>query len=180
MADVAIVLTGMTRTGMQPNDQLHFADGIDRLTESIRLHKDGATKRILLSGGYGSLIDHEIESEMLATMLIDCGVNKRNILMERESRNTFENAKFTARLLEELNLKDRQLMLVTSAFHMRRAILCFSKQDIEVIPYPVDFRSKELKLDISLLIPSSYAIESWKLIIEESVGIAVYRVMGYI
>lgn len=180
VCDIAIVLTGMTRTGMPNTDQIHFADGVDRITESIRLYDRKIVNKILVSGGYGSLIDQEIESVILAQMLNSCSISHSDIIVEENSRNTYENAMYTGKKLVALDLKEQRLILVTSAFHMRRSLLCFQKQNIEVIPYPVDYRSKKLNLDFSLLIPSTDSIEIWIILIEEWVGIMAYKIMGYI
>ena len=60
------------------------------------------------------------------------GVPGRSMLLERNSRNTYDNALYTAVVLNNKNIK--RILLVTSAFHMRRAVALFEKQGFDVVP----------------------------------------------
>ncbi|MEO9477921.1 MAG: YdcF family protein [Cyclobacteriaceae bacterium] len=177
--DVAIVLTGMTKTNMSQADQLHFSDGADRITEAIDLYKSGTVRKILISGGSGSLLYDEVESNKLKEFAITCGVKSNDVIVESESRNTYENAFYTKKALEQRNYMDRELLLITSAFHMPRAIRCFNKQSLTITPFPVDYRSSKISLDPALFVPSARALDNWGLLFNEWVGIIAYRLVGY-
>ena len=71
-------------------------------------------------------------------MLIDLGVPEDQILVETRSINTTQNARYSAEILREHGFT--QPILVTSAFHMKRAVLNFKKQGIDVVPYPADYQ----------------------------------------
>lgn len=177
--DVAIVLTGMTKTNMSQVDQLHFSDGADRITEAIDLYKSGFVRKILISGGSGSLLYDEVESNKLKEFAITCGVKSNDVIVESESRNTYENAFYSKKALEQRNYLDRELLLITSAFHMPRAMRCFNKQGLSITPFPVDYRSSKISLDPALLIPSSRALYNWETLCNEWIGIIAYRLVGY-
>ena len=66
------------------------------------------------------------------------GVPESKILVETRSINTTQNARYSAEILRAQGLT--QPILVTSAFHMKRAVLNFEKQDITVTPYPADYQ----------------------------------------
>ncbi|MEP0367165.1 MAG: YdcF family protein [Cyclobacteriaceae bacterium] len=177
--DVAIVLTGMTKTNMSQADQLHFSDGADRMTEAIDLYKIGNVRKILISGGSGTLLYDEIESNKLKEFAITCGVKSNDVIVEAESRNTYENAFYSKKALEQRDYLDRELLLITSAFHMPRAMRCFDKQGLSITPFPVDYRSSKMSLDPALLVPSARALDNWTLLFNEWIGILAYRLVGY-
>lgn len=180
LCDIGVVLTGMTHVNRIPTDQIHFAEGADRITEAIRLHKDGLIGQIIISGGIATILDEETsESEQLKELLLTCRIREKDFKLENKSRNTYENAFYTGELLKELKLADRKILLITSAFHMRRALRCFEKQGLDVIPFPVDFHSQPITFNPSQLIPSIQSLQNWKILCEEGMGILVYRLIGY-
>ncbi len=79
-------------------------------------------------------------AEVMRDLLLKTGVPAGMLWVERESTNTYENARNAARILRE-NGVDR-IALVTEAYHMRRAEGCFRKQGIRVVPAPCGFRSR--------------------------------------
>ena len=178
--DIAVVLTGITQTDIKKEGQIEFLEGADRITEALKLYKKGKVKKILISGGSGSILYPELnEGTALAQFAIDMGVPEEDILLESQSRNTHENAHFTKELIDQNHLGERSILLITSAFHMPRARRCFYKVGITPVCYPVDYRSGG-KISYTLMIPSAGTLSSWDLLISEVVGICVYKVMGYI
>lgn len=178
--DVGIVLSGMTRLGQYPKDQVHFADGVDRITEALRLYNKGTINKILLTGGSSSIIYDNAESNDLMIFLIESGVKSSDLIVETESMNTHQNAVNAVRMIKELGLVDSKILLITSAFHMKRSLLCFEKQGLEVLSYPVDYRTSSEKFGLSMLVPSSDSIKIWRALIEEITGAFTYKLMGYI
>ena len=69
---------------------------------------------------------------------MDLGVPEDKIIVEGKSVNTTQNAKFSTELMKERGLT--KPILVTSAFHMRRSVLNFAKNGVEVVAYPADYR----------------------------------------
>jgi uncharacterized SAM-binding protein YcdF (DUF218 family) len=111
--------------------------------------------------------------------LLEIGIPETDILVEANSRNTHENARFVAEMMKG---KDASFLLITSAFHMRRAEGCFKKAGIKVFSWPVDRISMpedEIYNIQNLFVPSSESLMNWSLFLKEIIGYEVYRIMGY-
>ena len=99
-------------------------------------------------------------------------------MVETGSQNTRENAEFSKSLLAAKGAK--RLLLVTSAFHMPRAVPCFRKLGMQVTPVPTDYQSgwehPEPPLgwlpDAEHLFRSKFALKEW-------LGLIVYRLRGW-
>jgi uncharacterized SAM-binding protein YcdF (DUF218 family) len=177
--DYGIVLGGIAEWD-ENYKRLIFKGSTDRLAQAINLYKTGKIKKLLLSGGSGSEAKPE-EKEMLfiREYLLQVGIPEDGILVESDSRNTHENAKFVAKMM---NGKEGSYLLITSAFHMRRAEACFKKEAINVFTWPVDRLSisEDEELNIhNLIVPSAEYILGWTLLLKEIIGYEVYRIMGY-
>ena len=100
-------------------------------------------------------------------------MDSRNILFEKRSRNTFENAIFTGEIFDDLKIK--KWGIVTSASHMKRAIATFEKQHPEIVfdPIPVDFQTA----NSIYLKPGNMqsSLNFWRIYIHETVGYWVYK-----
>ncbi len=179
--DVAIILTGVTDTERKPQDRVYFQRGADRVMHPLQLFKMGKVKHFLISGGSGRLVGtKESESEELAQVLRMCGVPDSCITIENRSRNTHENALFSAEILTR-QFPKQSYLLVTSAFHMRRAEGCFKKAGIPVTLFSTDFYSHPRKITPDAwLIPSEGAIGKWSVIWHEWIGYLMYWLMGYV
>lgn len=179
--EVGIILTGITNTGKESEDRVYFQKGADRLLHTVQLYKLGKIKKILITGGAAKLIGEGVaEAIQLRKVLLFCGVNEQDIILEDQAKNTRENALFSKRALDSLDIKGNQL-LITSAFHMRRAKGCFKKVELSVDIYPVDYYTYDRKLTPDkILIPSEAALGKWALLIHEVTGYVVYKVTGYL
>jgi uncharacterized SAM-binding protein YcdF (DUF218 family) len=176
---VGIVLGGYS--SYDPHtEQINFQQSTDRLNAALLLYRKGKIGKILLSGGTGSLTDQSLEADYIATYLRNIGIPKRDILIESESRNTHQNAIYTAQVLQENDLLS-PCILITSAYHMPRAKRCFTKAGIEVEDFSVDRTHGPRKFYFDhLFIPNLEAMFSWSGLIKEWIGMFVYKVMGYI
>ncbi len=174
------MLTGVVEHLIQIEDQVSFSEGADRYVETISLLQQGKIDRIIIVGGSGSILDQEFsESEKLLELAMKMGIPDSLISIEPDSRNTHENAELGVRILKN-SFPDYNPVLITSSFHMKRSILCFKKEGMEVDPYPVDFRSTLNIFDYNLLFPDIGAIEKWQIVTKELVGLIFYRLAGYI
>ena len=108
----------------------------NRLLTAVRLQRKLGVP-ILLSGGQ-VYEDTGAEAKIARRILIDLGVPEEQILVETRSVNTTQNARYSAEILRAQDLT--QPILVTSAFHMKRAVLNFEKQGVDVVPYPADYQ----------------------------------------
>lgn len=179
-SDVAIVLGGMIQTISLHPGRPELSDSADRLTDAIRLYKAGKVKKILFTGGSGLLFaDAYKEADLAKEIFLGLGVLEKDLIWENNSRNTFENAVETKKLLNEKKLESA--VLITSAFHMKRAAGCFVKQGITFFPYPTDYRATNLQSGaFELYIPSASFLDQTTLSIKEWVGYFVYRAKSYL
>lgn len=176
--DYGIVLGGMISYDAELK-RMNCMRSIDRLVQAVYLYKKGKIRKIFISGGSGSLMDPEYkEAIYLKQYLIDIGIPASDILGETNSRNTYENAIYTA---EVLNEPDKKYLLITSAVHMRRALGCFRKQGIIAAPFSTDRFSGPRKYQFDhLFVPSIGAFSTWMVLLKEYVGYVTYAVTGYI
>ena len=180
-ADAAVLLTGITEVNKSPHDRVYLGSGADRLTSALWLYRAGRVRRILISGGSGAVLAKaHTEANDLATLLRLAGVPNSAILLEDKSRNTRENALFTKQLVAAMPELDT-LILVTSAFHQRRALGCFAKVGLHPIPFPAGYRSADRRASPDYwLVPSPEALVNFSLLIHEVSGWLTYKVLGYL
>ena len=88
------------------------------------------------------------------------------------SRNTIENIQFSKQILEAKHLPPPYL-LITSAFHMRRALLICKKANLNVEPYPCNFFAGKGIFTFADFIPSAQTLSDWNIYIKELVGYVV-------
>ncbi|UOG76875.1 YdcF family protein [Hymenobacter tibetensis] len=179
-ADAAVLLTGITGVGKSPHDRVYLHEGADRLTNALWLWRAGRVRHILVSGGSGAMLKKvHTEAEDLITLLHLAGVPDSVIIKEDRSRNTRENALLTKRIVAARPELDT-LILVTSAFHQRRAMGCFAQVGLHPLPFPAGFFSSDRSPTPDYwLTPSANALNRWSLLLHEIVGYIIYKVLGY-
>ena len=177
-ADAAVLLTGITQVAKSPHDRVYLGAGADRFTSALWLYRAGRVRRIIVSGGSGAVqATAHTEADDLTTLLRLAGVPNAAIIREGKSRNTRENALFTKRLLTP---EQDTLILVTSAFHQRRALGCFAKAGLHPISFPAGYRSNDRSLaPDAWLVPSAEAMANFGLLTHEVVGWLIYKSLGY-
>lgn len=177
--ELGIVLTGVTMNMDDIPDRVFFSKGADRVLHAVQLYKGGKIKKILISGGSGSVLRKDIpESDKLRQVMLYSGVKDSDIIIENRSRNTRENALFSKQVIDSLGLKGGKL-LITSAFHMRRSMGCFDKVEVGVEPFKVDFYHGSSGFRLDDLVPNEYSLYLWNVLIHEVTGNIVYRLLGY-
>ena len=178
-ADMIVVLGGVTGPSLPPRQSVEAMSGIDRLIDAVRLLRAGKARAIIVSGGssYGRG-PGVTEAEHLRDLALDFGVRERQVLLEMESRNTFQNAKFVRQRLEQMGFG--RVLLVTSASHMWRAVACFRKQGLAVIPVPADIEVVPRPFNLLRFLPHSESMNFSSRAIKEYVGYFVYWVRGWI
>ncbi len=117
--------------------QPELSDSAERQISFATLAHQYPAAKLVMTGGNGSLIDNELrEADYVAQFLQQLQVDSSRLLVERESRNTYENA-VNSKLL--VNPQPGEVwILVTSAGHMPRANGVFCKLNWQVLPWPVD------------------------------------------
>jgi len=181
--DVGIVLGGFSNLKVYHQDDFYdFGCRGSRLTQAVELYFTGKIYRILISGGSGFVSDQTAsEGRAIKDYLIRVGVPEEHILIEPDSRNTYENAVYTKALLEKESLDQTRLLLITSANHLYRSKRIFKKVGLAVTPFPVDFVGEEyISTPDFWLIPTHITFENWSSLIHEWVGLLVYKMRGWI
>ncbi len=179
--DVGIVLTGIANLQKEPDDRVYFNKGADRIIHAIELYKRGKIRKILVSGGTGSLKRPDLtEANALLKVLQLFDIPEEDIIIEKESRNTHENALYSAKILND-SFADGKFILITSAFHLRRAKGCFEKVGIATDTFSTDFYTHPTSFTVdSMLLPNESAFDKWQTFIREILGIGAYKLAGYI
>ncbi|WP_229253688.1 YdcF family protein [Dyadobacter sp. NIV53] len=151
------------------------------LLEAFLLYKAGKIKKILISGTSQPYLmaAKKGETRLAAQLLLDWGVKAGDIIYEERSRNTRENAIFSARILRS-KFPGGKYLLITSAFHMRRSLGCLAKVNIDADAFPADFYGGEYPLDFQFLfVPNSNALAYFDLLWHEWTGYIMYKLVGY-
>lgn len=139
-ADAIVLLGGGLGLPLPPRKTPQLVSGSDRLWQAAQLYNAGRAPYLLITGGnVFSAPGFEAEAYYSAQVLAAWGVPREKIIIESLSRTTQQNAEFIAPLLSSLNA--RTILLVTSAYHMRRSLSTFRNQlssEIEIIPASSD------------------------------------------
>ena len=176
-ADAAVVLAGTVDLALSTPERIELYDRPERIIEGAELVRSGRARLLVISGGSGDPLRPEArEAEYLATLARRLGVPSGQILLQGDSRTTFEDAERTAAILKRRGIQS--FFLVTSAFHLPRAVACFSKQGLDPIPYPVDFRVTPITATHNPYAPTAGGLTLSTLAVHEYLGIAWYWVLG--
>ncbi len=118
--------------------QVAIGGGAERLTELSVLARRYPKAKLVFSGGSGRLFGQDVkEADVFGPLFDILALDKARIVLDNQSRNTFENALATHRLINPG--PGETWILITSAFHMPRSAGTFRKAGWQIIPYPVDF-----------------------------------------
>ena len=169
-ADAIVILGGGMGSNTNTCPYAEMFSGADRVWHAARLWKAGKAPVVMASG----------TNEVFSTkpLLLDLGVPEAAIRIENEARNTEENAKNVVRCLQG-KAKPR-VLLVTSAWHMRRAKLMFERYapGLEVIAAPCDHEAtlySDGSLDVSSFFPCADALRGNSIGMKEIIGYWGYK-----
>lgn len=172
----AIVVLGGTMsppTAGRPWPDLSAA--ADRVWHAERLFRAGKAPLVVLSGGSDLSVSLAPEALAMSAFIQDLGVPAAAVLLEPDSRSTRENARFTARLLRDRKID--QVLLVTSAWHMSRALAHFRAQGLTVTPAATD-HSPTLTPGMAGWLPDPGSLESSSRALKEVVGLWMLPILG--
>ena len=152
----------------------------ERVQQAVSLYKKGYARNIIFSSGYAFVYK---EPALMNTLAVSLGVPQDAIILEEKASNTYENVKFTSRILK--NKGWNKILLVSSPYHMLRASLVFKKQspDINVIYTPIAksiFYSHERVDSEGRIIWKRINYEQIKSLLHEYAGIFYYWFKQYI
>jgi uncharacterized SAM-binding protein YcdF (DUF218 family) len=121
----------ITNKEISPHSQLS-SSALMRLTEGIRIFKKLDNGKLIVSGyGGDDETPHAIISKEVA---VSMGIDEKNILTQEEVKDTFEEAQYVKKIVG-----DKDFILVTSAYHMPRAMKLFKQNGLNAIAAPTDF-----------------------------------------
>lgn len=138
--DGIIVLGGSVDTDLSAAHHTPVVShAADRFFAPAELARRYPNARIVFTGGSANLVSPGArEADYSVPILENIGISRERLIVERDSRNTYENAIFTKRLVAPK--PGERWLLVTSAFHMPRSMGIFRKAGFDVEAYPVDWR----------------------------------------
>ena len=173
--DGIIVLGGSVSPGLTARrNQPILNDNSERLIAFVELARTYPDARLVFTGGGKGGTRVRTEAAISADVVAALGIDAARVTYEDRSTNTYENAVFLKGIVQPEAAQT--WLLITSAWHMPRAVASFQAVDWRVIPYPVDYRTGGspgwgIGLVPTRLVDLRTALHEW-------VGLMVYRIMG--
>lgn len=154
-------------------------DAAERMIAFAALARRYPEARLVFSGGNGALEPGEVsEADAVRLTLVELGIDLQRVTFERRSRNTAENAAFTRQIIDPA--AGSRWLLVTSAFHMPRAVGCFRAAGFPVTAYPVDYRTISPRLLDGGFTRVAQGLDLTDLVVKEWLGLVAYYLSGRI
>jgi uncharacterized SAM-binding protein YcdF (DUF218 family) len=175
--DGVVMLGGAFHVSLaEARDEVSLNDGAERLFAFMELARRYPHARLAFAGGSGQLSPGRLtEAALLVRALAQAGFADERLVLEDRSRTTWENAL----LLREVAQPQpgERWLLVTSAWHMPRAVGSFRGAGWDVIAWPVDYRTfPGAGLDLGFSIVDG--LEAFEIAAREWIGLAGYRLLG--
>lgn len=153
-------------------------EAAERMTAVAELARRYPAARIVFTGGNGSLLFPDaIEADYALRLFANLGIPRERILLERQSRNTAENARFSKAEVQPKS--GERWILVTSAAHMPRAIGAFRQVEFPIEAYPVDWRTRGVE---DLFVPFAWlstGLDRTDTALHEWAGLLGYWLSGH-
>lgn len=142
----------------------------------LKLAREYPHAKRVYTGGSSSMVEQGFKGADVARQLFEeQGIEVSSMIFERESRNTWENAVLSKKLVDPK--ADENWVLITTAWHMPRSVGIFCQQGWKVIPYPVDYRANKdnlLRVDWEIADHLNWLTAA----VKEWIGIAAYTYTG--
>ncbi|MCH9770434.1 MAG: YdcF family protein [Gammaproteobacteria bacterium] len=157
-----------------PNTRLSSAS-LSRLVEAIRIYKHYQAQQkpmtLILSGGrvFGSPSD---ANKMRNTAVV-LGIKSKQFILANGSQDTASEAHYIQKIV-----RDKPFILVTSAYHMRRAMLLFKRLGMQPIAAPTQYLIRSNQYRISRYLPSAYNLVLSDIAIHEYLGLVWAHMHG--
>lgn len=176
----AIVLGGIGDIDLRLK-KINFGHSGDRLFQTLPLYYKGRIKKLIFTGGSGSIeFPEKVEAVYVKKYLESIQFPDSALIIESKSKNTYENAIFTKKILDSLKI-DGNFLLVTSAYHMHRSMAIFKKAGYKNITPYITNRSSGIRRYTfdHLFIPNAGALNGLEFLIHEWIGFIIYKIKGY-
>jgi len=188
-SEVVVLLGGGTEPAEDPRPIVEINLAGDRIIYTAWLYNQKNVQKIIISGG---LLDWTLSAGTpagdMAFLLEMLNVPNEALIIEGQSRNTYENALYSARILKELGIDE--ILLVTSASHMPRSVRLFEAQGLQVTALPTDFTVTEkswqdltqldIRVQILNLLPNAGYLSETTRALKEYLGLVIYSLRGWL
>ena len=179
VADAVVVLGGAIGPGPPGWPYPDLGAAADRIWHAARVYHAGKAKRLILSGGHLAWQgERPSEAGAMSQLLTDLGVPAGALVLDERSRNTRENALYSAELIRTLGIE--RVLLVTSALHMPRALASFRAAGVEAMPAPTDFEVMPQPAHPLRWLPDAEALAGSTRALKEYLGWWVYWWRGWV
>ena len=169
--DLAIVLGGSTSYSNEWG-QIDYSDSGDRMTEAIRLYRNGRIKKMLVSGDQAiNIYKGKSYAPYFLSYMDQMGVKREDIILEQKARTTRENILRINEIISNYN--HPKILLITSGWHLRRAMKGFKSSGLNLVPYGVDVPSRNEMHGWNEWLPFWQVAVKWQELIHEIVGMAI-------
>ena len=170
--DAIVILGGMLKIYEFENNYTVEWQDPDRFFKGIELYNSFKSDKIVFTGGKSPFNMTAVsEGSVLKNYALKYGVLEEDIIVTKEVLNTYDESLAVSEVLGE----NKTVILVTSAFHMKRAKLLFEQQGVKIIPYKVDFKSSiNSRLYFIDFIPNSLALKKTEIALRELLGRLYY------
>jgi uncharacterized SAM-binding protein YcdF (DUF218 family) len=159
-------------------DTVALNEAAERLTAVADLAQRYPAARIIFSGGSGSvLFDERPEAEFAVRSLETMGVPRSRVVAEGRSRNTIENARYSLELAQPK--PGERWLLVTSAYHLPRAVGIFRRAGFPVEAHPVDWRTRGPQDALRPFPTLGEGLRRTDTAVREWIGLVVYWLGGW-
>ncbi|MFY9624996.1 MAG: YdcF family protein [Rhodoplanes sp.] len=177
VAGIVVLGGAVTPDVSAARDQVSLNEAAERLTAAAHLAAKYPRAKVIYSGGDPGLVRTEgAEAPYALRFLRELGVSPDRLVAEGRSRNTAENAEFSKELAAPK--PGERWLLVTSAYHMPRAIGAFRRAGFEVEPYPVDYRTSGPDDALRFFQSVGDGLKRTDTAVREWVGLFVYWLTG--
>ncbi|MEK6248240.1 MAG: YdcF family protein, partial [Planctomycetales bacterium] len=173
-ADAIVVLSAGIRP---PNEIRQVAvlseSGVYRCIKAAQLYHSGAPCKVVLTGGrvdpnrLGPTL-----ADAMSDLMVELGVNRKDLILETHSQSTYENAVKSAELLKQQGIKS--IALVTDATHLSRSVRCFEKQGLLVKGCGCQYRATSFQWKLFNFLPAAGAARYNQAVVHEWLGIVWY------
>ena len=178
VAGIVVLGGGIETDTSVKREQVILNDAGERQIALADLGRRYPRARLVFSGGSGSIAEGTVsEAEVVSRNADTLGVPRDRLILEQGSRNTHENAAFTAQIVQPK--PGERWLLVTSAWHMPRAMGCFRTAGFPVTAYPVDYRTGGTRDALQLHGFASEGLQALDIAVKEWVGLVAYKLAGY-
>lgn len=174
-----VVLGGSFESGLisKERNQVLLNSSAERLTKALEIYNKNPRVLILFSG-FSNEFKQEgwSESEIAKKFFLDQGIKIDNLILENQSRNTYENIIFSKDIIKKY---PGTWGLITSANHMPRSFFGFKKQGIILEPINVDYKTGNGRI-FWINFDIEKGIRNWSIILHEITGLIYYKITNKI